>query len=142
MTAHLHRAGGQVLRHDHPDGHQPHGYYGHPEDRALPDLVRIALDRDCPGCGYPEIVAVGRLSAGADLHECNRRPPCGWRTDTVGRGATGDLLNALERHTPVDGGEIVEAWEPLPAAPGQVVPYKRAVEFAAGEWINGVAPPS
>ncbi len=99
MTAHLHRAGGQVLRHDHADGHKPHGYYGHPEDAQLPDLVRIALDRDCPGCGFPETVAVGLLSAGrgADLHECNRRPPCGWRTDTIDLGATGHLLAALDQ---------------------------------------------
>lgn len=81
MTAHLHRAGGQTLRHSHADGDKPHGYYGHPEDAARPDLVRIARDRDCPGCGYPETVAVGRLLVGADLYECNRRPPCGWRTD-------------------------------------------------------------
>lgn len=97
MTSHLHRAGGQVLRHDHPAGDKPHGYFSHPEDGQRPDLVRIARDRDCPGCGFPETVAVGPLSFGADLYECNRRPPCGWRTDTVELGATGYLLAALHQ---------------------------------------------
>lgn len=82
-TAHIHRAAGQVLRHDHAGGDKPHGYYGHPEDASRPDLVRIARDVDCPGCGFPETAAVGRLLKGADLYECNARPPCGWRSDQL-----------------------------------------------------------
>jgi len=34
--AHEHNYQGQTLRHAHPGGREPHGYYGHPEDR-VPD---------------------------------------------------------------------------------------------------------
>lgn len=43
--------------------------------------VRIVLDRDCPGCGWPEIVAVGEsVEEGPTRVECGRREPCGWST--------------------------------------------------------------
>ncbi len=105
---HEHRTGGQVLRHAHIGGHLDHGYYGHPEDAARPDLVRIARDVDCPGCGFPETVAVGRLLVGADLYQCNARPPCGWRTDTVeaapslAAGLLSDALDQARQGYPVD----------------------------------------
>ena len=31
---HTHTYSGQTLKHDHPGGDQPHGYYGHPEDNV------------------------------------------------------------------------------------------------------------
>jgi hypothetical protein len=33
-SRHTHTYQGQTLRHDHPGGDQPHGYYGHPEDNV------------------------------------------------------------------------------------------------------------
>lgn len=39
-TRHVHRNSGQTMRHSHPGGGKPHGYYSHPEDhpaQALPD---------------------------------------------------------------------------------------------------------
>lgn len=42
---------------------------------------RILLDRDCPGCGWPEIVAVGLADGGPDHVECARRAPCGWQSE-------------------------------------------------------------
>lgn len=44
-----------------------------------PKEVRIVLDRDCPGCGHPEVVAIGAsVSAGPNRVECARRVPCGY----------------------------------------------------------------
>jgi hypothetical protein len=32
MSEHEHRYSSQTLRHSHPDGDKPHGYFQHPED--------------------------------------------------------------------------------------------------------------
>jgi hypothetical protein len=37
---HTHSHQGQSLRHSHPGGDEPHGYYGHPEDIPPPGVER------------------------------------------------------------------------------------------------------
>lgn len=49
-----------------------------------PKEVRIVLDRDCPGCGHPEVVAIGEsVAAGPSRVECGRRVPCGYSAPVV-----------------------------------------------------------
>jgi hypothetical protein len=49
-----------------------------------PDL-RVCRDEDCPGCGWPETVAVGRdWKAGPTRIECGRQTPCGWSVPVAG----------------------------------------------------------
>lgn len=42
--------------------------------------VRILLDRQCPGCNWPEVIAVGEsIEAGPENVECGRwTKPCGY----------------------------------------------------------------
>lgn len=38
--------------------------------------IRIILDRDCPGCGWPEVIASGDMLP--EQVQCGRRKPCGY----------------------------------------------------------------
>lgn len=51
-TQHTHKFQGQTLRHSHPDGDQPHEYFGHPEDvecACYDPLVFGHQSKWCPG---------------------------------------------------------------------------------------------
>lgn len=47
------------------------------------DTIRILSDQDCPGCGWPECVAVGTGSTGPQQLVCGKRDPCGWSRPVV-----------------------------------------------------------
>lgn len=45
--------------------------------------LRICIDRDCPSCGWPELVAVGdmaKVSAGPSRLECYK---CHWQAPVI-----------------------------------------------------------
>ncbi len=47
----------------------------------MPETVNICLDRECPACGFPEIVAVDCTSDGCAYYRCSRRT-CDWAADS------------------------------------------------------------
>lgn len=52
--------------------------------------VRIVLDRDCPRCGWPELIAVGEdLEAGPSYLECPK--DCGWSARVLRPGEVGEV---------------------------------------------------
>ena len=81
---HEHAWAGQVLRHSHPGGGQPHGYYGHPEDppESGPSLTGLGLARvkvDDALTGAGDLGAAAAALATAVAGYCAARLPFNYR---------------------------------------------------------------